>query len=490
MPERLALNSSTGSSPLATLDGLEPVDLKHLLLKEHRRIQRAAGLEAAECARERNVSAGAVLWDSKGRWRAQRPSSAAARVEAEAVPLRPVSAPRTCATQSRRSLSSIPSPRLAWTGKDDDEEVVKKRLINIQAIELGSANDERLGHMRGLLELMARKKMRALELQEAAEQTKTSLDGMRRDVARLLSTHDTLAGGARVKEGKLTADKRKLRQCEAMRRDSLNMLSCCRSTSQVQPIPEGWRWSHSRAICHACRATLHKLQIQHSATEILARTVTAEERQLAVTQKELKNMGSTVSRLLDTAFYRPITLTTQSAIEECAHGIVFTVAATEHPVVVTGILCARHPWSHTVQQMMTVRVSPIHTEEPGWKVAQDLPSWTLAGYSAAMPASYTSCLPSVSVFDSEPCYGHVPLKQPFVVEVGTQRSVAVHSDDRHGILNRHERSLSVGQCSDSANCLQVKVGLVLGPNLEARLNRNTKTACFVGQIVYRRVPVI
>lgn len=492
-PERLALN-------IATLDSKTPHELKHLLLKEHRRIERVENdqnivrmtnrwadkvLEAAECARESNVSAVAVRWDSKGKWRSARSNPS---------PSKPLSADETSPMgRSGTGLGSAAEAVAAAHLLKEDATVqepahTQRGLITGQAIDLGSGNDVRLGHMRGLLELMARKKMRMLEMQDAAASTKSTLDGMKRDVAQLLITHDQLAGGARAKVGKLSADKRKLRKCEAMRRDTLNVLSCCRTISQVKPIPAGWGWSNQRAVCGACRATLHKLQIQHSATEILARTVAAGEKKLAVTKKALSNVGSAVARVLDEAIYRPVTLTTQSATEECAHGIVFTVAATEHPIVVTAIKCARHPWSRSAVQKMMVLVSPIRTEEKGWNIADDLPAWTLAGHTGAMPNSYTSCLPCMSVFDSEACYGDVPLRQPFVVEVGTHRSVAIHSDDRHGILNRQERSLSVGKCSDSASCLEVRVGMVLGQNLQARLTKDTQTACFVGQLIYRRCP--
>ena len=105
-----------------------------------------------------------------------------------------------------------------------------------------------------------------------------------------------------------------------------------------------------------------------------------------------------------------------------------------------------------------------------------------------MPESYTSLLPCVSLFDSEPSYGPVPLQHPFVVEAGTHRSVAIHTDDRHGILNRHERNMAVGQPSDAAPSLEVKVGMVLGPDLKTRLTKATKSACFVGQLIYRAVP--
>jgi hypothetical protein len=361
-------------------------------------------------------------------------------------------------------------------------------MIAAEPIDLGSGNDQRLGNMRGMLELMARKKMQTLELLDAATTTASTLDNMKAQISDLLHAHDTLAGGAQVKRGKLAANKRRLLHCEQRERDTLNTMSCCRSISQVRAIPGGWKWSNNRATCDACRAVLHKLQIQHSATEILARRVAGEERQLAQTKQALANVGTAVKHVLDEAIYRPITLKTQNAVEEADYGIVFSVAAMDHPVVVTGIYCARHPWSQSSLQNMVVLVSPCRTQELGWKMANDLTSWSLAGYSGAMPESYTSLLPCVSVFDSAPSYGPVPLKHPFVVEAGTHRSIAIHTDDRHGILNRYERSMSVGQPSDSAPSLEVKVGMVLGPELKTRPMKGTKTACFVGQLVYRRVP--
>jgi len=510
-PQRLAYN-------VATLDGKAPIELKHLLLKEHARLHRAEHdqnivkmtnrwadhvLQAAEKAREmREMTAQQeVLWDSKGKWHLERPRGKP-RVEPQS-PLRSDDAivAKSAVRRPGTGMDSLASSPLAspmkrhGTGLSSVMESARDpapaygRVIAAEPVELGSGNDQRLGHMRGMLELMARKKIQKLELLDAATTTASTLDNMKAQISDLLHAHGTLAGGAHVKRGKLATDKRRLLHCEQRERDTLNSISCCRSISQVRDIPEGWKWSNNRATCDACRAVMHKLQIQHSATEILARRVVGEERQLAQTKQALASVGTAVKRVLDEAIYRPITFKTQNAVEEADYGIVFSVAAMDHPVVVTGIYCARHPWSQSSLQNMVVLVSPCRTQDLGWKMAYDLTSWSLAGHSGAMPESYTSLLPCVSVFDSAPSYGPVPLKHPLVVEAGTHRSIAIHTDDRHGILNRYERNMSVGQPSDSAPSLEVKVGMVMGPDLKTRPTKVTKTACFVGQLVYRRVPL-
>jgi hypothetical protein len=534
-PQRLAYN-------VATLDGKASIELKHLLLKEHARLHRAEHdqnlvkmtnrwadkvLHAAEkaCEISEMTAHQAVLWDSKGKWHLEQPRGKP-RVEPQsphrsedASPLASpmkwrgkglssvIESPHSpLASRRGTGLSSvIESPHIPLASPmkrrgtglssviespyDPAPAYGRQRMISAEPIDLGSGNDQRLGNMRGMLELMARKKMQTLELLEAATTTASTLDNMKAQISDLLHAHDTLAGGAQVKRGKLAADKRRLLHCEQRERDTLNTMSCCRSISQVRAIPEGWKWSNNRATCDACRAVLHTLQIQHSATEILARRVAGEEGQLAQTKQALANVGTAVKHVLDEAIYRPITFKTQNAVEEADYGIVFSVAAMDHPVVVTGIYCARHPWSQSSLQNMVVLVSPCRTQELGWKMAHDLTSWSLAGHSGDMPESYTSLLPCVSVLDSVPSYGPVPLKHPFVVEAGTHRSIAIHTDDRHGILNRYERSMSVvGEPSDLAPSLEVKVGLVLGPDLKTRPMKATKTACFVGQLVYRRVP--
>ena len=529
-PQRLAYN-------VATLDSKTPAELKHLLLKEHQRVHRAEQdkhlvdmtnrwadkvLDAAEKARPLRSSsspAAAVLWHAQGKWRAERPRDSFRRQHGRGQAAAATGGTHDASDAGRSPLSrqatgidslasSQPGSPMKRLGTGVDNVLVRQgreagtqrnagehhtahghqRAIAGEPVELGSGNDQRLGHMRGMLELMARKKIRTLELLDAATSTASTLDNMKAQIADLLHAHDTLAGGAGAKRGKLAAHKRRLLQCEQRQRDTLNTMSCCRSISQVKEIPAGWKWSNHRAVCDACRAVLHKLQIQHSATEILAQRVAGEERQLAATKHALANIGTAVKRVLDEAIYRPITFKTTNAMEEASHGIVFSVAATEHPVVVTGIHCARHTWSESALQHMVVLVSPCRTQELGWKMAHDLISWSLAGHSGDMPESFTSLLPCVSVFDAEPSYGPVPLKHPFVVEAGTHRSIAIHTDDRHGILNRHERSMSVGQPSETAPSLQVKVGMVLGPDLKTRPTKATKSACFVGQLVYRRVP--
>ena len=456
------------------LDTKPKGELKLMLMQAHRRGQGAERdanmarmtdrwadkvLAAAELAHQMRA-APQVLWDHQRKW----------------------TVPRHRREQVHADSRSASSRGVTAAKRDGGGQ------IEARPLDLGCANDERLGNMRGMLELMARKKIQMLEMQSAADTEKNMLSSMKADVASLLQTHASLAGGQKLAAGSLAVNKRKLRTCEQQQRDTLNIMSCCRGVSQTKAIPEGWRWSHQRAACDACRSQLHKLMIQHSATELAARRVAEDERKLAVTKHALAHVGTAVKQVLDEAIYRPVTITTRRATEDRAQGIVFSIAAEEHPLVVTGIRCARHPWSQTSRQEITVLVSPYRTQEQGWKLAHDIATWTLVGQSSTMPASYTPCLPSVSVFDAEPVYGDVPLQHPFVIEPGTHRTVAIHTDDSQAILHRHQQHLLVGQRSDGNCDLTIKAGMALGADLCARLSKDAKSASFVGQVVYRRAP--
>ena len=127
-----------------------------------------------------------------------------------------------------------------------------------------------------------------------------------------------------------------------------------------------------------------------------------------------------------------------------------------------------------------------------------------------MPEAYNSCLPSVSVFDHTPQYGDLPLRTPFLVEAGMQRSVALHSDDPRGIIIRREGLLPVGALDSSSTQssqslspeagLVTRVGMAMGPSLTSKPKSPgqgsapvawaSKPVSFVGEIVYRRVPCL
>lgn len=188
-------------------------------------------------------------------------------------------------------------------------------------------------------------------------------------------------------------------------------------------------------------------------------------------------------------------------------GLVFGISAPDqYPIVVTRIKCARHPWSRRERQALTVLVSPHRTQDDRAATPADIGAWTLAGCSSAMPESFDSSLPTLSVFDADPQYGDLPLKHPFVVEAGMQRSVALHSDDPHGIIIRREGRLSVGALDGSSSAcpsqqspgLVTRVGMALEASLKAKprspgqpsppVARTSKPVSFVGHIVYRRVP--
>ena len=480
--ERLAMD-------MRALDGRSPAFLKHLLLQEHLRNARTEKdqnivrmtnrwaqkvIDAAALAREQSASSH-VFWDSKGKWHSQ-PATARNRTY------------RDAGSRDRSPTRAGNEP-----GHDSDQDGLADaqtphRVTSAKTSGLDDGSDERLGQMRGLLELMARKKMRLLEMQAKADTEKKTLEGMKQNISKLLSAHDMLAGSARMKTGRLKADKRRLDACLRQQRDTLNVLSCCRSNSQIKEISAGWRWSHQRAACDACRADVHKVVIQHSKAELLRARVLDEERKLVMTKKALANVGTAVKRALDEAIYKPITFTSQSATEDCGHGIVFTVSATEHPIVITGIRCARHPWSRASHQNITTLVSPCHAREQSLESKIDLTTWFLAGQTGANPKAHTSCLPCVGIFDSEPLYGDVPLQHPFVIEAGAHRSIAIHTDDKMGLLYRHERQLKVGGRSDSARGLEIKVGVVLDSHIKVAKAKDPKSACFVGQLIYRRVP--
>jgi hypothetical protein len=421
---------------LATIDGKSPAELKHLVLKEHRRVQRAEQdqhvvrmterwarrvLDAARAARPATAPPEQVLWDRKGKWRAERlaradvfaPAGGPARTKGSCWRLPEGEAHRCtagetcdCPPLSARagSRDTGPQPRSSYTrlsdfwrgqGEGESGSPLRRRgtglaagkssrlssplsrrgtgllaesppyadkasvltsplhpaaerdgtaigdsaewrnLISGKPLDLGTANDARLGELRGLLELMARKKIGALELLAEAESTKALLDGTKTQVAQLLHTHDSLTGGSAGAANTLRGHKRKLRKCQQERRDVLNVMSCCRSISQVKEIPDGWRWSDQRAMCDACRTTLHKLQIVHSRAELLASTVAHEELRLAQTKQAMASVGAAVAQVLNEAIYRPVTFRSRPGTDEGAHGEAFVCLCDDFPSVLS-----------------------------------------------------------------------------------------------------------------------------------------------------------
>ena len=184
-------------------------------------------IDAAALAREQSASSH-VFWDSKGKWHSQ-PATARNRTY------------RDAGSRDRSPIRAGNEP-----GHDSDQDGLADaqtphRVTSAKTSGLDDGSDERLGQMRGLLELMARKKMRLLEMQAKADTEKKTLEGMKQNISKLLSAHDMLAGSARMKTGRLKADKRRLDACLRQQRDTLNVLSCCRSNSQIKEISAGWR---------------------------------------------------------------------------------------------------------------------------------------------------------------------------------------------------------------------------------------------------------
>ena len=355
---------------VATIDGKSPAELKHLLLKEHRRVQRAEYdqnimrmtdrwakkmLDAAHAAERGTASPEQVMWTREGKWQKKQadafihaagpalPSTscwrlaegehhrctsgdvcecppASARVPGSFIrlsdfwrsegegsagsPFRRRGAgegttgkPSRLSSPLNRRGTGLEASVLASPLHAAEDTEAWRRIVSGRPVHVGSANDERLGEVRGLLELMARKKIRALELLSEADSTKAVLEGTKTRVGELLRHYDSLAGEAGGMSA-LHRHKRKLVKCKQQERDMLNTMSCCRSISQFREIPEGWRWSNDRAMCGACRAVLHKLQLVHSKAELLECAVASEEKLLQQTKQEMADVGATAAQVL------------------------------------------------------------------------------------------------------------------------------------------------------------------------------------------------
>ena len=73
-----------------------------------------------------------------------------------------------------------------------------------------------------------------------------------------------------------------------------------------------------------------------------------------------------------------------------------------------------------------------------------------------MAESYKSCLPAVSVFDTDPCYGQVPLKHPFIVEAGMHRRCRDRQTERAREREERERAASTTPSSRQARTAGAK----------------------------------
>jgi hypothetical protein len=81
-------------------------------------------------------------------------------------------------------------------------------------------------------------------------------------------------------------------------------------------------------------------------------------------------------------------------------------------------------------------------------------NWVIAGSSDSTRGprgKHFQCMRPVSVYDADPEYSDLPLQHPIVVEAGTSRSIAVHTDDRAGLVVRREGAEHIESVASDAN---------------------------------------
>lgn len=114
--------------------------------------------------------------------------------------------------------------------------------------------------------------------------------------------------------------------------DGLNVLCCCKSIAELKHIPKGWRWSHNRAVCGACRDKLKSLLREHSTVlELGERLAAAVKHRDAAKDSISALVVETKRRLANLPLYIQ-ELTTLNTSGHYAWGACFGVAARDRSV--------------------------------------------------------------------------------------------------------------------------------------------------------------